>query len=113
MAYMATCYVGYRGQLYARGEILPDTLTAEEIEMLESRGAILSCTPADAVVSEYEAPDVQEKPDIQEEPDIQDAPIEEPEIEEEAEEIDIMDGLVKADPEPEKPKKKRNSRRKT
>ena len=107
MAYMATCYVGYRGQLYARGEILPDTLTAEEIEMLESRGAILSCTPADAVVSEYEAPD------IQEEPDIQDAPIEEPEIEEEAEEIDIMDGLVKADPEPEKPKKKRNSRRKT
>lgn len=107
MAYMATCYVGYRGQLYARGEILPDTLTAEEIEMLESRGAILSCTPADAVVSEYETPDVQE------EPDIQDVPIEEPEIEEEAEEIDIMDGLVKADPEPEKPKKKRNSRRKT
>ena len=81
--------IKYIGKKYTPGEILPDNLPADEVKWLLEAGAIRKAAPAPG------RPTVPEE--TEEEP--------EDEIDEEAEapEIDVMDGLVTAPAEEEKP----------
>ncbi len=103
--YVANFYIG---RDYTPGEIVPDTLPAETLKRLLDAGAIREVTPAPVPITprtdfqqeaEEDAPEAEEDaPEENEE--------EEDEFEEaEAPEIDVMDGLVSAEP-AETPKRK-------
>ena len=116
--------IKYIGKKYTPGEILPDNLPADEVKWLLEAGAIRKAAPIPGQIGAPEetgdapegtdkpeipaAPDSEQGPEAEEEPETEEEPQnEEPEdeIDEEAEapEIDVMDGLVTAPAEEEKP----------
>lgn len=112
--YIATSYIG---RDYTPGEIIRENLPKETIERLLKAGAIRKAAPAQAAEEVPQEPPETELPpeDEREDAETEEAPEEagepetaeepEDEIDEEAEapEIDVMDGLVTAPAEEEKP----------
>lgn len=99
--YIATSYIG--GD-YTPGEIIRENLPGETIERLLKAGAIRKAAPdpeapvmADVPVNNEQAA---QAPDP--EPDMQEAEAPEDEIDKDAPEIDVMDGLVSASAEEQK-----------
>ncbi|WP_302554228.1 hypothetical protein [uncultured Bilophila sp.] len=104
--------IKYIGKKYTPGEILPDNLPADEVKWLLEAGAIRKAAPAPgrpAVPEETEepktpaAPDDEQEPETTEEEPLDEEPEDEIDEEAEAPEIDVMDGLVTAPAEEEKP----------
>lgn len=105
--YVANYYIG---RDYTPGEIVPDTLPAEMLERLLDAGAIRLVTPAPIPVPITRRTDFQQEAEEDAPEAEKDAPEENEEEEDEFEEaeapeIDVMDGLVSAEP-AETPKRK-------
>lgn len=102
--YIAVTYIG---STYVPGEIISEDTPKEKLDWLKRAGAIREAAPDPEAPVKAELPEnngqAAETPAI--EADEQEAELPEDEIEEEAEapEIDVMDGLVTAPAEEEKP----------
>lgn len=94
--YVANFYIG---RDYTPGEIVPDTLPAETLQRLLDAGAIREVAPAPITVPITMRTDIPPIPPEAEEA-VPEADEDEEEAFEEAEapEIDVMDGLISAEP---------------
>ena len=122
--YAANHYVRVKGHMYVAGELLPEDVEEEKIAWLLEKGAIREVAPKPGPA---QIPPVFEKPDVveeapeegsPEEPADEEVEAEEPVnelpadiVEEEAPEIDVMEGVVT--PEPTKEKAKRPARQRS
>ena len=123
--YAANHYVRVKGHMYVAGELLPEDVDKEKIAWLLEKGAIreVAPNPGPAQISPaFEKPDAAEETpaeerseEIPDEEDLTDEPADEPAdelrsviVEEEAPEINVMDGVVT--PEPAKDEKKKPAR---
>lgn len=102
--YIAVTYIGSR---YVPGEIISEDTPKEKLDWLKRAGAIREAAPDPEAPVMAEAPE-DKGPEVQApdpEPDDPETEAPEDEIDEEAEapEIDVMDGLVTAPAEDEKP----------
>lgn len=112
--YIAKCYTTINGELYKKGDIVPEGLPEEKIEWLTKADAIEEIPSAPSVQGKTSVPAAEEQEELDEFPfpevlqDPEDgAPEDEgedPEEDEEAPEIDVMAGIVQEPAEePEKP----------
>lgn len=112
--YIAKHYVNVNGEIYMKGEKLPDDLPEEKIAWYKKTGAIEETVPVlDAEESENTELDEEEAEENECEmmpaPEVPDEEESDEDMDSKALEIDVMAGVIQ---EEEKPKKTRRSSRK-